>query len=117
MGDHTIVIEIDENQHEDYECSCENKRLMELFQDAGGNRPFTMIRFNPDEYFTLDGKCKGSCFGYTKEKGLCIVKNEKKTEWKQRLDTLRKHIDFVINDVKERKEIDVIHLYYDGYVQ
>lgn len=30
-----IIIEIDENQHSDYDCTCENKLLMELFQDCG----------------------------------------------------------------------------------
>lgn len=28
LGYQVIVIEIDENQHIDYDCSCENKRLM-----------------------------------------------------------------------------------------
>ena len=30
-----IIIEVDENQHTDYDCSCQNKRIMELSQDVG----------------------------------------------------------------------------------
>jgi hypothetical protein len=30
MGYQIIIVEVDENQHQDYDCSCENKRLMEL---------------------------------------------------------------------------------------
>lgn len=33
---HTIIVECDENQHVNY--SCENKRIMELFQDLGNRR-------------------------------------------------------------------------------
>ena len=40
-----LVIEIDENQHQEY--SCENKRMMEIFQ-ASGNKPIIFIRINPD---------------------------------------------------------------------
>ena len=31
------------------DCSCENKRIMEISQDLG-HRPIVFIRFNPDEY-------------------------------------------------------------------
>ena len=49
LGYQIIIIEIDENQHIDYDCSCENKRIMELSQDVG-HRPIVFIRFNPDDY-------------------------------------------------------------------
>ena len=39
-----VIIEVDENQHTDYDCSCENKRVMELSQDLG-HRPIIFIRF------------------------------------------------------------------------
>ena len=32
------IVIIDENQHIDYDCSCENKRIMELSQDIA-HRP------------------------------------------------------------------------------
>ena len=35
LGKHIIIVEIDENQHDQYDCSCENKRLMQISQDVG----------------------------------------------------------------------------------
>ena len=49
LGYQVIIIEIDENQHIDYDCSCENKRIMELSEDVG-HRTIIFIRFNPDDY-------------------------------------------------------------------
>ena len=49
LGYQVLIIEIDENQHNNYDCSCENKRLMELSQDLN-HRPIIFIRFNPDNY-------------------------------------------------------------------
>ena len=46
MGSHIIIMEVDENKHTDYDCSCEHKRLIELSQDLQ-HRPIIFIRFNP----------------------------------------------------------------------
>lgn len=113
FGSHNVIIEIDENQHQSYDCSCENKRLMELFQD-GGNRPMTMIRFNPDSYSDHTNKSFTSCWGYTADKGLCKIKQTKKKEWQRRLQTLKEHLEYAVSHGGQ-KEIDVIHLYYDGW--
>lgn len=113
FGNHVVIIEIDENQHSDYDCTCENKRLMELFQDCG-NRPLTMIRFNPDDYINFEGDCISSCWEYTK-KGLCTVKNKKRKDWEERLNVLKMNLETIIKEGNER-EINVIHLYYDGFM-
>ena len=49
LGYQVIIIEVDENQHNDYDSTCENKRLMELSKDVG-HRNIIFIRFNPDDY-------------------------------------------------------------------
>lgn len=113
MCAYVIVIEIDENQHSAYDCSCENKRLMQLFLDAG-SRPLHMIRFNPDQYYDDRQKSIPSCWGMTKERGLLVVKDAKKIEWIQRLDALKSAIDLVMS-MCEHKEISVKHLFYDGF--
>lgn len=113
FGEYTLIIEIDENQHDTYDCTCENKRLMELFQDAG-SRPLVMIRFNPDEYTNNKNEKITSCWSYTKEKGLCAIKKTKQKEWQKRLESLSDAIKLQINYTGVRKEIDVIHLFYDG---
>jgi len=110
MGSHVVIIEIDENQHDTYENSCENKRLMEMFIDAG-NRPVIMIRFNPDGYKTYD-KRVSSCWGTTTDRGLCKVKESKHGEWLHRLNVLKKTVKSACMD-DIRKEVNVVHLFYD----
>jgi hypothetical protein len=113
MGAYVLVVEVDENQHEAYICSCENRRIMELFTDAG-NRPLVMIRFNPDQYYNQKKKSVSSCWGHTKDKGLSIVKPGKTAEWEQRLATLKTTLDLVISEGTD-SEVRVIHLFYDGF--
>jgi hypothetical protein len=111
LGYQIIVIEIDENQHIDYDCSCENKRLMEISQDVN-HRPLIFIRFNPDDY-KKDGKKITSCWDIN-GKGICTVKKSKKVEWKNRLELLSETIEYWVDiENKTEKIIEVIELFYD----
>jgi hypothetical protein len=111
LGYQVLMIEVDENQHIQYDCSCQNKRVMELSQDVG-HTPIVFIRFNPDDYKKGDVKVT-SCWG-NDTKGICMVKKFKKSEWEKRLDTLREQIDYWINPVnKTSKTVETIQLYYD----
>jgi len=106
-----VIIEIDENQHTDYDCSCENKRIMELSQDLG-HRPIVFIRFNPDDY-EKNGTNISSCWGKDGH-GFCVVKKSKKSEWIQRLNTLKEQIEYWINPINmTNKTIETIQLFYD----
>jgi hypothetical protein len=106
-----VIIEVDENQHTDYDCSCQNKRIMELSQDLG-HRPIVFIRFNPDDY-TQNGTNITSCWGADK-KGICAIKKSKKDEWAQRLNVLEEHINYWINPTNTtNKTIEIIQLFYD----
>jgi hypothetical protein len=112
LGYQVIIIEIDEKQHIDYECSCENKRIMELSQDVE-HRPIIFIRFNPDDYNIKEKKIT-SCWGLN-GKGICIIKKSKKDEWEQRLNILEKQINYWINlENKTDKTIEIIQLFYDS---
>ena len=53
LGYQVVIIEIDENQHISYDCSCENKRLMQLSQDVG-HRPVVFIRVHPDKIYNVE---------------------------------------------------------------
>ena len=110
MATHVIIIEIDENQHKKYDCSCENKRLMELSQDIE-HRPLIVIRFNPDEYLNIDNVNITSCWGSNKQ-GLPIIKKIKQKEWEERLLSLKEQINYWINN-QPLKTIEIIQLYYD----
>ena len=109
LGYQIVIIEIDENQHTGYDCSCDNKRIMELSQDLG-HRPIVFIRFNPDDY-EKDGTNISSCWGRNKN-GICVVK--KTNEWIQRLNTLEEQIKYWVNPINvTTKTIETIQLYYD----
>jgi hypothetical protein len=111
LGYQIVIIEIDENQHIDYDCSCENKRIMELSQDLG-HRPIVFIRFNPDDY-EKNGINITSCWGQDK-KGICVVKKSKKSEWSQRLNALEEQIKYWLNPENgTNKTIEIIQLFYD----
>ena len=69
LGSHVLIIEVDENQHMDYDCSCENKRLMEISRDIG-HRPLIFIRFNPDQYIDNKNNKITSCWKLNKHHGL-----------------------------------------------
>jgi len=112
LGYQIIVIEIDENQHLDYDCSCENKRLMELSQDLG-HRPIVFIRFNPDEYMDKDSEKITSCWGYNKA-GISTIKKTQKKEWYQRLENLKQQIQYwCCPENVSNKTIEIIQLYYN----
>ena len=111
LGYQVIFIEIDENSHKNYDCSCDNKRTMSLSQDIG-HRPMIMIRFNPDGYTNSDNEKINSCWKNNKL-GLCSIQKLKK--WNKRLNTLEENINYWINvENKTNKIVEVIQLYYDG---
>lgn len=104
FGIYVVIVECDEEQHKNY--SCENKRMMEIFQDVG-NRSCIFIRFNPDNYKKENKKYK-SCFSTTIS-GLKV--NEE--EFKRRM----KEVVNIIDDYKKgncpTKEVTIIQLFYD----
>jgi hypothetical protein len=113
LGYQIIIIEVDENQHIDYDCSCENKRIMELSQDVG-HRPLIFIRFNPDEYLDKENNKITSCWNIN-TKGLCCIKKSKVKEWNERLNVLKDSINYWINN-KTDKTVEIIQLYFNQIV-
>jgi len=109
MGSHIIIVEVDENKHTDYDCSCENKRLMELSQDLQ-HRPIVFIRFNPDDYTNQDGILVKSCWKLNKLGVMQIAKTKQK-EWEERIESLKQQIQYWVDHPTE-KTIDIIELFY-----
>jgi hypothetical protein len=111
LGYQVLIIEVDENQHIDYDCSCENKRIMELSQDIG-HRPIVFIRFNPDDY-EKNGTNITSCWSINKQ-GICCVKRTKQKEWKERLQALQNTVQYWLSPENQtHKCIEIIQLFYD----
>lgn len=109
---HSIIIEIDENQHKPYD-NCELKRINLLFEDLG-DRHIVFIRFNPDDYLDKDNKKITSCWGIDRN-GLSSVKKSKRNEWEQRLNTLKNTVDEVlhIDNINTTNPITYTNLFYD----
>ena len=109
MGSHIIIVEVDENKHTDYECSCEHKRLMELSQDLQ-HRPTVFIRFNPDDYKNQEGVLVKSCWKLNKL-GVVQITKTKQNEWEERIECLKQQIQYWIDNTTE-KTIEIIELFY-----
>lgn len=92
-----IVIECDEDKHKRY--TCENKRIMTMFEDFG-NIPLVVLRFNPDEY---ENK---SCFEFDEKN--CISSTE---EWDKRKIVLKNMIEHYLKN-KPTKEVTLEYLFY-----
>ncbi len=73
MGSHIAIVEVDENKHDTYDRTCENRRMMEISQDLN-HRHIVMIRFNPDGYVDPEkGKIPMS-WTYTPKHGVSTIK-------------------------------------------
>jgi hypothetical protein len=109
MATHIIIIEIDENKHTSYDCSCENKRLMTLSQDLQ-HRPIVLIRFNPDSYKNEKGRLIKSCWKPDRF-GILKISKSKQNEWEERLDCLKNQIKYWIENPTE-KCLEIVELFY-----
>jgi hypothetical protein len=109
MGTHILILEIDENKHSSYDCSCENKRLMLLSQDVG-HRPIVFIRFNPDGYIDQEGNTVKSCWKLNQLGVMKLIKTKEK-EWAERMNNLIQQIQYWIINPTE-KTVEIVELYY-----
>ena len=97
FGDKILVLECDENQHQDRACLCEQTRMVNIGQSFGGI-PVYFIRFNPDDY---------------------SPENDRKNP--EELNKRYKLLGDLICDIKNNKHsmpqnlVSVIYLYYDGW--
>jgi hypothetical protein len=115
LGYQVLIVEVDENQHDTYDCSCENKRIMQISQDIG-HRPLIFIRFNPDDYLDCSGNNISSCWTTTAKTGIIKIKNNKTDEWSKRLAALQSQIEYWSNEEnKTEKTIEIVQLFYDGF--
>jgi len=110
LGDQIIMIEIDENSHQTYDCSCENKRIMQLSQDIQ-HRNLILIRFNPDDYINNTGKKIKSCWTLD-GLGIAVVKKDTQKEWRHRLNSLKTQIEYWIEN-RTDKTVEIIQMFYD----
>jgi len=90
----TIILEVDEEQHRYYNCSCESSRMKNIYH-SNGESNMTFIRYNPDEY----KPAYGSVLAQSK-----------------RHDLLKKILIEECNAPEDRSHgIKVVYLFYDGF--
>lgn len=92
LNDKCIIVEVDENQHKQYDSTCECARINEIVSSIGG-RPVTFIRYNPD-----------------------VVKNGAKTltiDPAERIDLLVKTVNEEIKAIPDSFKVKIIQLFYD----
>lgn len=107
-----IIIEIDEEQHKDYNQICEKKRVNELFCDLQ-YKNIILIRFNPDKYIDSYKNTKESCFKLS-DNGKCILDLKQKKEYEKRMKKLIDTITYYINHNTD-EVFTTIYLFYDGF--
>ena len=95
-----IVLEVDEYQHDRYECACEQTRMLQIFQDAGGV-PLVFIRYNPDRFKTNNEVKNPS--GPTRHQTLLRL-----------LGQLRSRTEYPPGNTDNKAAICVYYLFYDG---
>ena len=111
LNNHSIIIEIDEDQHKFYNPICDEARINNI-QEAL-NRPIVIIRFNPDDY-TENGRKIKSCFKNDEKTGFKVIPKNQQQNWDNRLAKLKQTI---INELDNNTDepIRIIKLFYDIY--
>jgi hypothetical protein len=110
LSSHVLMIEIDENQHVKYDCTCQNKRIMELSLDVN-HRPLILIRFNPDKYIDLSGSLVIGCWK-TDGNSILRVHKEDSDTWQARLNALKETVGYWLK-IPPARMIEVVQLFYD----
>jgi hypothetical protein len=97
LPDKILILECDEHQHRDRQCSCEQTRMVNIGQSFGGI-PVYFIRWNPDDYSPESDRKAPELL--KKRHKLCAD---------------------LIRDIKKNKHVlpkglvSVIYMYYDGW--
>ena len=110
LNKHSIIIEIDEEQHKWYNPICEEARVHNI-QEAL-DRPIIIIRFNPDGY-TEKGKKIKSCFKDDEKTGLKTIPKSQEDNWNNRLAKLKETLAFSLEDYSD-DPIRIIKLFFDN---
>jgi hypothetical protein len=94
-GTHFLYVEVDENQHQTYQCVCEQTRMINLVEVRG--MPVRFIRYNPDYYEPLP-----------EQMYVTIEKREKK---------LIEYVKYAMkhSPVENGNLADALYLFYDEY--
>ena len=102
-GSHCLMIEVDEHRHVNY--SCEEKRMVELYEDIGF-RKIVFIRFNPDAY-EIEEAYYDSPFHYTDSGVVHLDEEELNSRVAKLIDCINLH-----KDAEPAEQLTVEYLFY-----
>ena len=109
LNKHSVIVEVDENQHRDYSNSCECARINEIVNGIGG-KSVIFIRYNPDTI-----RNKNNILNITQDDRLLLVKTIKEELTKEYDEFIVKIIQLYYNDdyeeyknVKEENITDLV---------
>ena len=111
---HILIMEVDEEQHKQYDPKDENVRINQL-SESFNDKPIIYIRFNPDKYTALDGARIGGCFD--KINGNLVV-NKELLEKRLRVvhfEVLKYCDDQCAKSCLKEALIKQIYLFFDGF--
>lgn len=103
-----IIVEVDENQHSQYDPEDERERIQLIHRDLK-HKPLIVIRINPDTY-KKNGKSQGSAFRVNKESKL-VEPIPKKFD--ERMERLYERVDYHIATGTTSAEPIVEYLFYN----
>lgn len=117
FGSFLLIVECDEKQHRGESYLCEDKRTVQIYQNAA-HRPIVFIRFNPDNYVDDTGESRQGCFRWgvdqkTQVKDMKVDMNEVCRRWA----LIKKQIKFYTQNLENppTKAITIHKLFYDGF--
>ncbi len=110
MGTHIVIVEVDENSHDGYDPTCEEKRLGEIWGDVHHCK-IVFVRFNTDKYKGEDGNNVPSSWR-TDKRGVYTVCPKWKDAWDARLETLRQTVEHRLIESSTKEGFEMVHLYY-----
>ncbi len=110
MGTHIVIVEVDENSHDVYNPTCEEKHLGEIWGDVH-HRQIVFIWFNTDEYKDEDRNNVPSPWGVN-SLGIFTVRPKWKAAREARLEKLRLTVEHRLIESSTKEEFELVHLYY-----
>jgi hypothetical protein len=136
FGTHAVVVEVDEDQHKNYDCSCENKRMMEIWRDLQQfestidketgvvtifreegeeeivQRPVVFIRVNPDSYVDHHGVKEKSCWSLHPTTGMWYISAKNQPRWDAKMQFVKETIEYWSANPPPDKLVETIHLFF-----
>jgi hypothetical protein len=134
FGSHVVIVEVDEDQHKNYDCSCENKRMMQIWHDLQEfdsiidketgvvtiiqekeeitQRPVVFIRVNPDSYIDHNGVKEKSCWTRNSKTGMWCVSAKNKARWDAKMQFVKETIEYWVANPPPDKLVETIHVFF-----